>query len=719
MWQGPLHVYEFGPFRFDPESGTLHKSGQAVELGPQAAAVLLVLLREPGRVISKERLALQAWDGVAVTDNALTYQIHLIRTALGAEGEHVVETLPRRGYRLAVSVRRVPAESGLGSTDSASNPPPSGHLRVSAEPPRDALGSTSSGAPPPRRSLVLTSFAAGLLAALVGVVALSKPVTEELRVVQYTTLTHDGLQKTHTLMADDQYVYYSNGVGASVRVPAVGGESDRVFDQPLEFDLQDRNSETSAYLARRDGRSGPDSGDLWNLPVRAIPRQLGSARCDQSRWSRDASQIVCAVGLDLSVLKNDGARIRGLPTPRTGAVGNPSWSPDGRRVRFDVPASGDGTRATYSIWEVNVDGTGLHKVLPRGPDLEDVCCGAWAPDGSAFVFQARREGQTELWVTDERRRLFEWRPADPVQLTVGPTGFEYPVMSRDGRTVFAIGTPVLGEMMRFDVTSHGFVQYLEGLSATWVAFSPDHASLIYVSYPDNALWRSRADGSQRRRLTASAPEADSVTWSPDGSRIVFRSRMASTHMKIYVMPADGGDAVPITSDDVEQGFATWSADGSRLVFGDVPPRWEHPLGTESLHIYALATHAVTTIPGSAGLWTARWSPDGRYIAALTIMGQQLRIYDTRDSTWRPIPVEHLENPVWSHDSRFIYGASVSPEPQRIRRVNLSTGAVETVVDLVNYPLAFPAWFGLTPDDSVLVLHRRGGPEVYALTLGRR
>ncbi|ODT16775.1 MAG: transcriptional regulator [Kaistia sp. SCN 65-12] len=94
-------IYQFGPFRLDPEAGILYLGAEPAMLGRRAVALLSRLLESAGAPVSKDALVEAAWGGLAVADNNLTVQISAVRKVLAgaAGGEVRVETLPRRGYR--------------------------------------------------------------------------------------------------------------------------------------------------------------------------------------------------------------------------------------------------------------------------------------------------------------------------------------------------------------------------------------------------------------------------------------------------------------------------------------------------------------------------------------------------------------------------------------------------------------------------------------------
>src|SRR5262249_17538791 len=134
------------------------------------------------------------------------------------------------------------------------------------------------------------------------------------------------------------------------------------------------------------------------------------------------------------------------------------------------------------------------------------------------------------------------------------------------------------------------------------------------------LWRSKVDGSQQLQLTFSPLQAGMPRWSPDGKRIAFIGEtpgIGAWH--IYVVSADGGtSAQQLAPTWGEMVDASWSPDGNSLMFG-LPRRGAGTSATHrGVHILDLRTGQVSTVPGSEGLFSPRWSPDGRYIAAMPL-----------------------------------------------------------------------------------------------------
>ncbi len=191
---------------------------------------------------------------------------------------------------------------------------------------------------------------------------------------------------------------------------------------------------------------------------------------------------------------------------------------------------------------------------------------------------------------------------------------EFLAPSPDGRKLFVDGYQGRGELVRYDPKSGQFVPFLSGISAGELDFSRDGQWVTYVSYPEHTLWRSRADGSDRLQLTYPPVSAGLPRWSPDGTQIVYVDTQPGRPWKIFLISAQGGTPQEVLAESHTQADPTWSPDGKKLAFG----RTQITGSSEPLAIYIvdLATHQVSTIPGSENLFSPRWSPDGQYLAAL-------------------------------------------------------------------------------------------------------
>ena len=128
-----------------------------------------------------------------------------------------------------------------------------------------------------------------------------------------------------------------------------------------------------------------------------------------------------------------------------------------------------------------------------------------------------------------------------------------------------------------------------------------------------------------------------------------------------------------------------------------------------------------TLPDSEGLFTARWSPDGRFIAALHLERHQLLLFDVKVGKWHQLAdAINSTDLSWGSDSKYLY-ANIPGADARIVRIRVADGHQETVLDLRSqdkFDLAEKEdlQFSVGPGDS-LILHRRiHSAEIYAYDL---
>lgn len=102
-------IYEFGPYRLDVRERILLLEGRSVAVTPKALDTLIMLVRNQGKVVSKEELLHTVWPGTFVEEGILAQNIMTLRKAL--RNPEWIETVPKRGYRFTMKVSApAPAE---------------------------------------------------------------------------------------------------------------------------------------------------------------------------------------------------------------------------------------------------------------------------------------------------------------------------------------------------------------------------------------------------------------------------------------------------------------------------------------------------------------------------------------------------------------------------------------------------------------------------------
>ena len=107
--------YRFDRFVIDARSACLRRDGASVPLRPKSFDVLLYLVRNRGRLITKDELFENVWADVVVGDNSLVQCIKEVRKAIGDDRQTMVETVAKRGYVFRPAVVEGDAEQPSGA----------------------------------------------------------------------------------------------------------------------------------------------------------------------------------------------------------------------------------------------------------------------------------------------------------------------------------------------------------------------------------------------------------------------------------------------------------------------------------------------------------------------------------------------------------------------------------------------------------------------------
>jgi Tol biopolymer transport system component len=569
-----------------------------------------------------------------------------------------------------------------------------------------------------RPLIAIPLIAAGILVAAIGSGRLRRPSPAP-AVSMCVPLTLDGAAKAGDLVTDGRRLYFTELTDAGrmvMQVSVNGGQPKPVSPYWTGFELLDISPGGAELLARSSGNTGADA-PLWVLPLPAgLPRRLG-LEAQSAAFSPDGARLAFFRDGVLYLANREGGEPRKLISVG-GAPRRLRWSPDGATLRFDLR---DAKGSSAKLWEVPTSRPGIRPVpITAGSAPSQSFFGNWSPDGDYFLFHAGSVTGSDLWIQREKRNLLQ--PGGlPVRLTAGANNFTESVWSRDGKKIFSLGEVSHGELVRYDSGSRRFVPYLGGIAASGIAFSPDGKEAVYTQGQDLTLWRSASDGSRPLQLTPPSLQAIMARWSPDGRSIAFVGNgvIAMGRPRIYLVSPFGGSPEEIMPDDSDQANPTWSPDGTRLAFAGAP--WLRGFRPEStsVRVIDLSSHEVSTLPESQGLWAPKWSPDGRTILAETIDSTALVLFDIAARKWRALKLVNkpIGYPCWSHDGRYVY-FNTSPPDSTVYRVRVRDGAMETVLSLKNIRTTGPvdAWFGLTPDDSPLVVRDTVVQEIYALSV---
>jgi eukaryotic-like serine/threonine-protein kinase len=533
------------------------------------------------------------------------------------------------------------------------------------------------------------------------------------RVLNTTQLTRDGMPKGN-LVTDGSRLYLDEVTDASriVQASAVGGETSPLPTPFANAHAVDISPDHTQLLVASSVGTATEYA-IWALPLPSgAPRRLADVVAHGATWSPDGRHLVFFNGSDIFQANADGTDTKKLITV-SGTPGRPAFSPEGARIRFDITVPENNSD---SIWEIRADGSDLHPLRPAGRNPPQECCGVWTSDGRYYLFLSG----PNVWAMREPAGLFHRRSSAPVQLTTGPLAFNALAPSPDGKKLFVDAIQNRAELVRYDSKSHQFVPFLSGISAGELDFSRDGQWVTYVSYPEQSLWRSRGDGSDRLQLTYPPVFAGIPRWSPDATQIAYIDAQPGRPWKAFLISAQGGTPKELLSETRTQADATWSPDGRKLAFG----RTQQTGSSEPLaiQIVNLASREISTVPGSENLFSPRWSPDGQYLAALTADSLKLTLFSFKTQKWSDWVNEPgaIGYPNWSHDGSYLYYDNTYTDHPTFRRVKVGQTRSELLVDLKDLhrygsPVA-GSWSGVAPDGSGLFARDLGTSEIYALDL---
>jgi Tol biopolymer transport system component/DNA-binding winged helix-turn-helix (wHTH) protein len=748
----------FGLFEVDVQAGELWKAGFRVRLQGQPFKVLVTLLAKPGEVVTREELQLQVWGSNTTVDfeRALAGAINKIREALGdsAENPRFIETLTKRGYRFIAPVtaiaslsRGVEADAleeakGLGSHSLSDAPLLS--ERTYLHPHQESLAATPvreldwEAVVPERipaipsrnawkmRELILAGIAGALLIVLVimlwrwrrDVPAPPFRVDRLTRDNQIST-GPPNMESLQTFATDGDRILTSIMVDGKSRLSAISistGEVERLEtpEEVASSSLADV-SKDGLKLLLRSYSSSESEQPLWVVPSSGgSALRVGNVLAHDASWMPDGSSILYANGNDLAVMRlDDGTSVPYAKLP--GRAFWMRWSPDGKLLRFTLM---NPLTHTASLWELDSQSKVPRPIQKTQIDHLLTCCGTWTADGSGYVFTA-----FDNWISNLWELKGGGRSATVIQLTNGPLQYLSPVAARSGSRIFFLGMDEASSLQQFSEDHHEFEPVQSFLAdANRVDYSRDGVWVAWTD-ADGRLWRARAaDGSDKVQLTPSYLEVFLAHWSPNGKQLAVMARQRESAWQIYLVDAAGGKPEALLNEARNAADPGWSADGQSLVFGREPDLMGKESGSHTIQILELAKKTIQILPNSEGLFSPRWSPDGRWIAALSLDQKRLMLYDVEHKLWRVLASSSAADPVWSSDSRSIYVHAFLEDKQPILKVSVLDGTVHTVADLSSFRGGETADYffgGLTPGNAPLVLPRVGTGNLYTLDLDRR
>lgn len=663
MANSARRLYEFDGFQLNPAERLLVRDGMPVPLTPKAFEMLVILVSNSGRLLTKDELMRAVWSDAVVEENNLDKNISALRRALGERGTErkIIETVRGHGYRFNATVTEIVADRNNGTILAiTADPPDSAVQAVIPHPPHlphlNAAPTTvrtipSSPVENPAGESALKSrrrkSALGLAAVLLLAVAVTLwfwPSTERLpdAPLEFNVagLTRGGYIYNAVLSPDGRYFAYTEQEGDAARLwlrQVAGGQPVALVSE-IEHPIPGLtfSPDGQAVYFVTTGPKNPQ-GALYRVAASGGPAtKLLTGIASPITFAPDGRRVAFIRPANLPNGKNEGNSLvladvtggnerivlthRGLE--RFGVSG-PSWSPDGKEVACQL-LSGL-TKTSDEVWRVigvNVQ-TGAQRMLTAQP--WDGCGRiVWMRDGRGLVLVGTKQGESATTARDSI--WFVPQPDGAIRrITIGFNRHFYNSLSvaDDGQSLLVIPFNRASQIWSVAARGHGEKTRYDAPSPVQLTTGTGEGRGGIVSLADGRvvyaartgehvdLWQMNHDGSQQQQLTTAPPFLEEVSAPPDGRFFVFASNLAG-YSHLFRVNHDGTNLQQLTNGESREIDSDCSPDGRWIVYAS---QSSQPGRIAEFKLWKIPTEGGT--PASLTdheAQTPRFSPDGRWIS---------------------------------------------------------------------------------------------------------
>lgn len=582
---GSVGSYEFGPFRLDLERRLLTRDDQALPLAPKTFDLLVLLVQSPGRALSKQELMHALWPDTFVEEANLSFQISVLRKALGEDGAQRVETVPKHGYRFSAEVTTVaPGPSTPREDESLSRGLRARPFRIDW-----------------RWIPATVALVAIVIAVYLRISQTDRPsASGELPVKTIPLTSYEGAEWVPTLNPDGSQVAFSwNGPAQSnqdIYVKLVGpGEPIALTTDPARDDSPawSPDGRSIAFLRWASGNDSdvaviviPALGNAAEQRIATVKIRPTERVLSRLCWTPDGKWLAIGATVEpherhgIWLISPDGrARRRLTETPGADVPGvgdfNPAFSSDGRRVAFVREDPSTKMDAIYVLPLLPDMSPASKPEAVTDPSQRDGILGlAWTPGDNALVFSASgylgmQSRLHRLPLTPDRLHAAE----PPHVLPFGDQATTITV-SRTGRMVYSVYSRD-SNLWRLNLADPSGAAVPSGIRGSTFdehtpAYSRDGKRIAFASTRTGTeeLWVANLDGTDLRQVTfIGGAQCANPQWSPANDNIIlFNSRMQASS-DLYLLDLSTGRSRRITTDSFDDLEAHWSRDGNWIYFG--------------------------------------------------------------------------------------------------------------------------------------------------------
>ncbi|HSR70324.1 MAG TPA: winged helix-turn-helix domain-containing protein [Acidobacteriota bacterium] len=661
---------------------TVGEREQRIE--PKAMQVLVYLAERPGKVVGKEELLHKVWDGSAVVEKVLTRIISLLRQVFKDDPRHpsVIETIPRKGYRLIAPVE--PAATAWRAAESPRNSGGGGFSRF-------------------RFAALATLFVTVLVLAAASSLIPPAPDGFDYRTITEIAIPW-GLACTPVLSPDGRdlaYVHWAEDGTTHIKIQRIGLSQPIQRTRSSHSDFAPAWSPDGQWLAFLRESSETGSCRLMMMPSLTGEEQV-LAPCPpfystvQLNWSPDGKRLALAGSyseeephrvLELSLESRETVPVTDPPHSSIGDY-SPEYSPDGRYLAFMRSIAPN--RQQLMIRDLE---SGREREL--GQEETIVINLAWTSDSKQIVYAAYRAGTFQLFKIGPHGGKAAWLPAQGMKVSMPD------IALRSNRLVY-MTFDFNADIWKMTLAPSGLeleaAQPLfksTGLDYSPV-LSPDGREVAFISRATGRpqVWIGSQDGAQRRPVgDCEGALIASVAWSPDGRRIAYPCPAAEAEpASLILLSLDDGQRRLIFLDEAAQ-EVVWPRDGDALVYSSGE--------RNRSQIYRLALSSpLPEALTEKGAWQPRLAPDGETVYYRGYDSDEVFLLGAPD---RPVACLPRSNAgVWGVGEGAIYARGPG---KSLQRIDLKSGETVAIEPVEPWPQLGRSAFSISPDGRILAVEQ--------------
>ncbi len=530
-----------GDWKIEPELNriTSLKNNVSERLEPQLTNVLMLLVKQNGKLVKKEQLMEEVWKDVIVSDNVLTRAISSLRKVLGDNPNKpkYIETISKTGYRLIADVKYPNAK--IDTEDSVT-------FSIKKKPLIIAVIVTS---------LLLFITWKALTPEPVDKVFNAAAIANSDATEYYPSISNDGQFIAYASNQDNNWDVYVKRIGTenTIRITNNPSTEMRAVWSPDGSNIYYvRYEATGANIYKTPMTGGKETRVIttstWcsgNFDISPDSKEIAYNR-------RDAREL--PLRIELTNLENGNKKV--ITNPDKGFNGDihPTYSPDGTKIGFIREKN------STSMYLYVIDlATGEEKQITN--EHLSINGFDWSSDGKSLIYGTDKTGLYKIWDVNLNDLKSKMLPISDYQMVMPR------VASNDEMIYAKIRDNVNIWSYSFDKKEAKSWRSTSNLDLN-SSYSPDGSKVVFTTNHSGTfqIWVSNADGSNAVSITNFTGQYITIPrWSPDGSEIVFQGYFDG-QTDIYKVNALGGISENLTSSKSDDHTPIFSSDGEFIYY---------------------------------------------------------------------------------------------------------------------------------------------------------